>query len=474
MPAHPKLRKPPASSPQKPKRPASKPAAPAKAPEPPVESTDVVAVIDCGAGDVFELVEHPGPGHYAINRSLNPRQLPDGGFDVSEWMCLASGIGRLSDALRATADEIDRIDLAPPPAPTDRQRHPAARQRAMNQIAVASAAALALPDAELEEARSFAELEKAASTRRSYRTAFRIFAEWCHARGLEPVPAAPEAVCAFLAAEATAGAKASTIAHRAAAIRYAHRLAGHEPPTSAETVKAVMRGIRRSIGTAPERKAPATADVLCDMLRLCPATLAGKRDRALLALGFAGAFRRCSDRVFSICLICSLMKRRCSNSRRSSANVLGRIGPPSGVRRASRRSGALRKFGLNVRMPCRVQMALIRLTMPERFATSPPAQQAVPRRPTENVLACQLRCLVALENCGLSSNKRRCLPCLRRCPIASSNSERLWFTSDRSGAGKWQPKLYSGPCPLLARDAQRPSRLLRKTVYHGQPHTCAV
>jgi integrase len=28
------------------------------------------------------------------------------------------------------------------------------------------------------------------------------------------------------------------------------------------------------------------------MLRLCPNTLAGKRDRALLALGFAGAFRR--------------------------------------------------------------------------------------------------------------------------------------------------------------------------------------
>jgi site-specific recombinase XerD len=28
------------------------------------------------------------------------------------------------------------------------------------------------------------------------------------------------------------------------------------------------------------------------MLALCPDTLIGKRDRALLALGFAGAFRR--------------------------------------------------------------------------------------------------------------------------------------------------------------------------------------
>jgi site-specific recombinase XerD len=155
----------------------------------------------------------------------------------------------------------------------------------MNQITIAAPTGVVLAEADAAAARTFAELEKAASTRRSYRVAFRIFADWCHARGLVPVPASPDTVAA------TAGARASTIAHRAAAIRYAHRLAGHETPTSAETVRAVMRGIRRTIGTAPERKAPATADVIREM-RLCPPTLAGQRDRALLALGFAGAFRR--------------------------------------------------------------------------------------------------------------------------------------------------------------------------------------
>jgi hypothetical protein len=29
---------------------------------------------------------------------------------VSEWRCLSTGIERLSDALRAVADEIDRVD----------------------------------------------------------------------------------------------------------------------------------------------------------------------------------------------------------------------------------------------------------------------------------------------------------------------------------------------------------------------------
>ena len=86
--------------------------------------------------------------------------------------------------------------------------------------------------------------------------------------------------------------KAATITRRAAAIRYAHRLAGHEPPTSAEAVRATIKGIRRTIGTAKQQKAPATADLVMKMLAHIPDTLGGKRDRALIALGFAGAFRR--------------------------------------------------------------------------------------------------------------------------------------------------------------------------------------
>ena len=92
--------------------------------------------------------------------------------------------------------------------------------------------------------------------------------------------------------QADSGRKSSTIGRRAAAIGYHHKIAGHEPPSGSEGVKAVLRGICRTIGAAKQGKAPATADVLTSMLALCPDTLIGKRDRALLALGFAGAFRR--------------------------------------------------------------------------------------------------------------------------------------------------------------------------------------
>jgi len=145
---------------------------------------------------------------------------------------------------------------------------------------------------EVEAARAFQMNEKASATRRAYQSDFRIFADWCHARGVEPMPAAPEIVSTFLASQATSGIKASTLARRTAAIRYAHALKGVEPPTNSEAVKATMRGIRRTLGTKAEQKAAATSERVALMASLAPATLGGLRDKAVLLLGFSGAFRR--------------------------------------------------------------------------------------------------------------------------------------------------------------------------------------
>jgi site-specific recombinase XerD len=53
-----------------------------------------------------------------------------------------------------------------------------------------------------------------------------------------------------------------------------------------------MRGIRRTFGGARNKKAPAVAAKMHSMVATAPEGLAGLRDRALLLLGFAGAFRR--------------------------------------------------------------------------------------------------------------------------------------------------------------------------------------
>jgi site-specific recombinase XerD len=144
----------------------------------------------------------------------------------------------------------------------------------------------------LDSAARLAAAEKSPATRRAYAADFAIFSSWCSERGVEPLPAAPAAVSAFLAFEVGRGRRPSTLGRRLAAIQFWHLTAGHEPPTTAETVRATLRGIRRVFGTARRRKAPAIAGLAKAMARSTPPTLVGLRDRALILLGFAGALRR--------------------------------------------------------------------------------------------------------------------------------------------------------------------------------------
>jgi site-specific recombinase XerD len=130
--------------------------------------------------------------------------------------------------------------------------------------------------------------ERAAATRRAYGSDFQIFSAWCQSRGVSALPALPETVAAFLAHGAETGSRPSTLGRRVAAIRYAHKLAGHAVPTDDERAKATMRGIRRTFGTAPRKKAPATSDRIVTMALAAGDDLKGLRDRALLLIGFAG------------------------------------------------------------------------------------------------------------------------------------------------------------------------------------------
>ena len=53
-----------------------------------------------------------------------------------------------------------------------------------------------------------------------------------------------------------------------------------------------MAGLRRELGIAPEQKKAASVPDLKKIVAKIPDRLIGKHDRALLLLGFAGAFRR--------------------------------------------------------------------------------------------------------------------------------------------------------------------------------------
>lgn len=149
-----------------------------------------------------------------------------------------------------------------------------------------------LPDEAAALVEVYQRASKAEATVRAYTSDAKVFQDWCRRYGFRSMPATPDAVAGFIVAEAEAGRAASTLGRRIAAIRYAHRLAGQPDPTDNEGVRAAMAGARRRIGVAPNQKAAATVDIVQMLLARTPQTLAGTRDRALLALGFAGAFRR--------------------------------------------------------------------------------------------------------------------------------------------------------------------------------------
>src|SRR5262245_61510163 len=145
--------------------------------------------------------------------------------------------------------------------------------------------------ATLEIAADFAKASKAKATQDAYESDFRNFESWCRSRGLDALPATAAAVCGFLANEASAGRRASTLGRRLAAIRHFHRAAGYDTPTGDEKVKQVLSGIRRTIGAAPVRKKAATADIVLGMVPRGD-SLRELRNRAIILIGFAGAFRR--------------------------------------------------------------------------------------------------------------------------------------------------------------------------------------
>lgn len=123
------------------------------------------------------------------------------------------------------------------------------------------------------------------NSRRSYRSDLTQFISWGGT-----IPASPELVATYLAAHADKHAVA-TLSRRLVSISKAHTVQGLPTPTDTELVRATLRGIRRTHGSSQRQVAPAVKDDVLAMVASLTGTK-GTRDRALLLIGFAGAFRR--------------------------------------------------------------------------------------------------------------------------------------------------------------------------------------
>lgn len=146
---------------------------------------------------------------------------------------------------------------------------------------------------ELEAAREYILAGVPKNTQRAYAADWADFSEWCEEKHQRALPASPATIAAYLSASATS-LKPSTLRRRLAAIAKMHSVKGQPNPCGTEPVKATMRGIESVVGTRVEGKAPVTHDALARMIDGygTQTDLHSLRAKAILLVGFAGAFRR--------------------------------------------------------------------------------------------------------------------------------------------------------------------------------------
>lgn len=104
------------------------------------------------------------------------------------------------------------------------------------------------------------------------------------------IPCSPDDVANYLAAHA-GQLSVATLSRRLVSIGKAHTSQNLPSPTKSDLVKAVLRGIRRTHGSAQRQVAPAIKEDVLAMVNGLTG-IKGTRDKALLLVGFAGAFRR--------------------------------------------------------------------------------------------------------------------------------------------------------------------------------------
>lgn len=166
---------------------------------------------------------------------------------------------------------------------------------------IPAASPAVVPSVPLEPERAAAVSKLAAGARSDrtkalYRWGWRVFVQWCEAEGRAPLPADTATVASFIEFQAarTPPPAWSSIVVWLSAISTAHRLARHWSPTHDPALADVVEGAKRKIGVASKRaKAPAAGGELTAMIdAIDRSTLEGKRDAAVLLVGFHTALRR--------------------------------------------------------------------------------------------------------------------------------------------------------------------------------------
>jgi integrase len=130
-------------------------------------------------------------------------------------------------------------------------------------------------------------MARAVSTQRAYAGDWRDFTAWCGAHDHRSLPASPAVVVAYVD-QLTVRRRVSTVRRRVAAIRARHVDHGLAPPTGDALVQAAIARSEWRRRNDQQTTRPLGVDELRAVSCAAPDDLAGRRDRALVLLGYGG------------------------------------------------------------------------------------------------------------------------------------------------------------------------------------------
>jgi site-specific recombinase XerD len=135
---------------------------------------------------------------------------------------------------------------------------------------------------------------KAERTVNAYRSDFEDFQTFCQDNGLPHLPADVRSVGLYVLHLAKDREyKPSTIERRLVSISQVHKDAGyHEPPSKDPKIRQIIAGLKRTVGSAQHKKKGFNTPQIRQWVGTLGDNVKDIRDRAIILLGYAGAFRR--------------------------------------------------------------------------------------------------------------------------------------------------------------------------------------
>lgn len=133
---------------------------------------------------------------------------------------------------------------------------------------------------------------RSTSTKKAYRSDLELYIAWCDDNNLKSLPSEPSTVRRYITYMADNGRASSTISRAMTSISQAHKILGHATPTTHPEVTEVWKGIRRIKGISQKRAKPLMMSELKRIIQNTRPTMIGRRDAALIMIGWSGALRR--------------------------------------------------------------------------------------------------------------------------------------------------------------------------------------